>query len=74
MIEIGEDLPEVKLEDRLRRVAINQCCSIVYTSGTDGATKGVMMSHDNVTWSSKMVTTHYSCMKGGKAKKCLAGY
>ena len=55
MIEIGEDLPEVKLEDRLRRVGINQCCSIVYTSGTDGPTKGVMLSHDNLTWSSKMV-------------------
>ena len=56
LLEIGMDLPEHKLFERLRRVAINQCCSILYTSATDsGPIKGVMMSHDNLTWSSKMV-------------------
>ena len=56
LLEIGMDLPEHKLFERLRRVAINQCCSILYTSGTDsGPVKGVMLSHDNLTWSSKMV-------------------
>ena len=59
LLEIGMDLPEHKLFERLRRVAINQCCSILYTSGTDsGPVKGVMLSHDNLTWSSKMVEIH----------------
>ena len=56
------DLPEHKLFERLRRIGINQCCSILYTSGTDsGPIKGVMMSHDNLTWSSKMVNYIYFC-------------
>lgn len=55
LLDIGRDLPEARLDDRLRRVAINHCCTLVYTSGTNRPTRGVMLSHDNLTWCSKMV-------------------
>ena len=33
LLEIGEKEEETELEERLKSVAINQCCHLVYTSG-----------------------------------------
>ena len=42
MFEIGEDLPEMKLDDRLRRIGINHCCSIVYTDTPSSSSTGML--------------------------------
>jgi len=47
---IGSQEPDSILEERLRKIAINQCCTLIYTSGTTGNPKGVMLTHDNLTW------------------------
>ena len=46
----GEDTPDWVLDERLRGQAVNQVAVVSYTSGTTGRPKGVMMSHDNITW------------------------
>uniref|UniRef100_T1PHA0 long-chain-fatty-acid--CoA ligase n=1 Tax=Musca domestica TaxID=7370 RepID=T1PHA0_MUSDO len=47
---------EDEFKKRLENIAINQCCCLVYTSGTVGMPKGVMLSHDNITYDCRAIT------------------
>lgn len=60
LLEIGHGVDEELLEERIKQIAINQCCALVYTSGTTGPPKGVMMSHDNLTWMAKTASKYLS--------------
>ena len=54
LMEIGKTVSEEILDARIHDLAANKCCSLIYTSGTTGNPKGVMLSHDNVTWTARM--------------------
>ncbi|XP_055645433.1 very long-chain-fatty-acid--CoA ligase bubblegum-like, partial [Toxorhynchites rutilus septentrionalis] len=50
--EMNTDGEEEEFSERLANIAVNRCCCLVYTSGTVGNPKGVMLSHDSLTWDS----------------------
>jgi len=58
LLQIGVKESDEELEERLKRIAINQCCGLIYTSGTTGLPKGVMMSHDTYTWTARTATRY----------------
>ncbi|XP_043528278.1 long-chain-fatty-acid--CoA ligase ACSBG2-like isoform X1 [Frieseomelitta varia] len=56
LIKIGEAESDDKLNEVLKRIAVNQCCTLVFTSGTVGNPKAVMLSHDNLIQNAQAMT------------------
>ncbi|GBP49328.1 Long-chain-fatty-acid--CoA ligase ACSBG2 [Eumeta japonica] len=53
VMEMGAKETDEQLESVLKTIAINEGCTLVYTSGTISQPKAVMLSHDNLTWDAR---------------------
>ena len=60
LLDIGDGESDRLLEERISQLAPNLCCHLVYTSGTTGPPKGVMLSHDNLTFTSRTLSEIYN--------------
>ncbi|TDH13304.1 hypothetical protein EPR50_G00053670 [Perca flavescens] len=63
-MKLGEEVPDEQLNAVIDSLRANECCTLIFTSGTTGNPKGVMLSHDNLTWTAytacSMVNVKYA--------------
>ena len=57
-LALGKETDDKHLEENMARVTAQDPAGIVYTSGTTGVPKGVVLTHDNITFTAQSV---YQC-------------
>jgi long-chain acyl-CoA synthetase len=53
LVAKAESVPDSELDRRLDALQPADLATLIYTSGTTGPPKGVMLSHDNLAWTSR---------------------
>lgn len=59
-------VPSDMIEKRMKAQKPGNCCTLVYTSGTTGPPKGVMISHDNYIWTAHTTLSKYEFNYGNE--------
>ncbi|XP_075043486.1 long-chain-fatty-acid--CoA ligase ACSBG2-like isoform X2 [Mixophyes fleayi] len=55
LINLGSEVEESYLNEVIESQRPNQCCAVMYPNAGTSELRGVMLSHDNVTWTSRAV-------------------
>ncbi|PSN55893.1 Long-chain-fatty-acid--CoA ligase ACSBG2 [Blattella germanica] len=71
LMKIGNGESDTQLNNVLKTIAVNECCTLVFTSGTVGNPKAAMLSHDNFTWNGNAL---YEYIEAKKLKEVIVSY
>lgn len=65
-MSIETESVEGEYRERKASAAVNECCCIIYTSGTVGQPKGVMLSNDNLTFNTANIVEGLGNLERGR--------
>ena len=69
-MNLGASVEDNVITARTADVMPGHCSTLIYTSGTTGKPKGCMISHDNVTWTTRVILETYVPMN--HTERCVS--
>ncbi|XP_006525204.1 uncharacterized protein LOC78625 isoform X1 [Mus musculus] len=73
-LDLADGISDEKLDKIIDTLKPNQCCALVYNQGTTGPSKAIMLSHDNITWTTAAIVQSLGFKCPPQGQEILVSY